>query len=125
MRMRRRLLEVTIIVILFSREPLSNIREAERIQLCKYYSEVNNFFEKYIFSEGVSPTGKIDFGKHMKEQHGITLYDEHDNVPVSTSHIFQETSEIEYSTRTEQIETVGVQNDGYESDESSNFHERV
>ncbi|EFP05198.1 CRE-NHX-2 protein [Caenorhabditis remanei] len=75
--------------------------------------------------EGVSPTGKIDFGKHMKEQHGITLYDEHDNVPVSTSNIFQETSEIEYSTRTEQIETVGVQNDGYESDESSNFHERV
>ncbi|KAF1765783.1 hypothetical protein GCK72_005736 [Caenorhabditis remanei] len=75
--------------------------------------------------EGVSPTGKIDFGKHMKEQHGITLYDEHDNVPVSTSNIFQETSEIEYSTRTEQIETVGVQNDGYESDESSHFHERV
>lgn len=75
--------------------------------------------------EGVSPSGKLDFGKHMKEHHGITLYDDHDNVPITPSNIFQGTSEVEYSVRSEMIENEGVENDGFESDESSNFHERV
>ncbi|ULU05313.1 hypothetical protein L5515_013920 [Caenorhabditis briggsae] len=75
--------------------------------------------------EGVTPTGKVDFGKHMKEHHGITVYDDHDNVPMTPTHIFQETSEVEYSVTTEHLESGGAENDGYESDESSHFHERI
>ncbi|CAO4364950.1 unnamed protein product [Caenorhabditis nigoni] len=75
--------------------------------------------------EGVTPTGKVDFGKHMKEHHGITVYDDHDNVPMTPTHIFQETSEVEYSVATEHLESGGAENDGYESDESSHFHERI
>lgn len=74
--------------------------------------------------EGVTPTGKIDFGKHMKEHHGITVYDDHTTVPMTPTHLFQETSEVEYSVRTE-IESEGVENDGFESDESENFHARI
>lgn len=74
--------------------------------------------------EGVTPTGKIDFGKHMKEHHGITVYDDHTTVPMTPTHVFQETSEVEYSVRTE-IESEGVENDGFESDESGNFHARI
>lgn len=75
--------------------------------------------------EGVTPTGKIDFGRHMKEHHGITVYEEQDHVPVTPTHLFQETSEVEYSVRSEHLESAGVENDGYESDQSSNFHERI
>lgn len=74
--------------------------------------------------EGVTPTGKIDFGKHMKEHHGITVYDDHTTVPMTPTHLFQETSEVEYSVRTE-IESEGIENDGFESDGSENFHAKI
>ncbi|CAI2343782.1 unnamed protein product [Caenorhabditis sp. 36 PRJEB53466] len=59
--------------------------------------------------DGTTPNGKIDFGKHMREHHGITVYDEHENHPATPAPLFQETSEVEYSMSYHE-------NDGFESD---------
>lgn len=75
--------------------------------------------------DGVSSTSKIDFTKHMKENFGVTVYDDHSTVPMTPTHLFQETTEVEYSVRSEINDNDGFENDGYESDESGSFHERV
>lgn len=61
----------------------------------------------------------------MKENFGVTVYDDHSTVPMTPTHLFQETTEVEYSVRSEINDNDGFENDGYESDESGSFHERV